>query len=176
MAGRRGRLPFRCINRLGEPGYQPGMQRHHLLPRQLPAARWFGPLFDRIGRDRVGFDDFRTNGLLLPATERAALRFGLPLHRGPHRDYNGMVLERVGQIEGDWAATRLRAPEVALEQALMRLALLQRALRRRLLAETRRLMLNRADPLGAGRDFAMLDAMAETLWRETGMGGGRPPE
>ena len=110
------------------------MQRHHLLPLQLLSARCFGPLFERIGRDRVGFDDFRRNGLLLPATERSALRIGLPLHRGPHGRYNEMVVERVGQIEEDWSTMRLRAPEVALEQALMRLTLLQAALRRRLLA------------------------------------------
>nr|WP_166175765.1 AHH domain-containing protein [Altererythrobacter segetis] len=161
------RLPFRTINRAADPGYQPGMQRHHLLPRQLLSARCFGSLFDRLGRDRVGFDDFRRNGLLLPCTDRAAIGVGLPLHRGPHGHYNGMVFERVGQIEGTWAQRRRHSPTDALEEALMRLALLQRALRRRLLAERRRLRLNRADPLGSGRDFAELDAMAELLWRET---------
>jgi hypothetical protein len=50
----------------------------------------------------------------------------------------------------------------------MRLTLLQRALRRRLLAETRKLRLNREDPLGTGRDFAELDAMADELWRASG--------
>jgi len=144
------------------------MQRHHLLPRQLLSARCFGRLFDRLGRERVGFDDFRRNGLLLPCTDRAALRIRLPLHRGPHRDYNAMVFERVGRIEGDWATRRLRTPDLAAREALMRLALLQGALRRRLLADTARLRLNRGDPLGAGRDFAELDAMAELLWRETG--------
>lgn len=49
----------------------------------------------------------------------------------------------------------------------MRLALLQRALRRRLLDDRRRLVLNRRDPLGAGFDFAALDAMAERLWAGT---------
>jgi hypothetical protein len=164
---RRRRLPFRHVNRRGEPGYQPGMQRHHLLPRALLSACSLGPMLERIGRDRLGFEDFRRNGLLLPSTERAALRIGLPLHRGPHRDYNAMVFERVGTIESRWAAWRLRRPEAALEEALMRLALLQAALRRRLLAERGRLRLNRGDPLGAGRDFAELDAMAELLWRET---------
>jgi hypothetical protein len=110
----------------------------------------------------VGFDDFRRNGLLLPATERSAVRIGLPLHRGPHRHYNEMVVERVGQVEEGWSALRQRAPEVALE-----LTLLQAALRRRLLADSRRLRLNRADPLGAGRDFAALDAMADQLWSGT---------
>jgi hypothetical protein len=167
---RRRRLPFRSVNRSGEPGYQPGMQRHHLLPRELLSARCFNRLFERIGHDRLGFDDFRRNGLLLPATERAALRAGLPLHRGPHRDYNAMVCDRVGTIEGRWAERRLGRPDDALDEALMRLALLQSALRRRLLAEQRPLRLNRGDPLGAGRDFAELDAMADLLWRETAEG------
>ena len=145
------------------------MQRHHLLPNQLLSKRCFGPLFETIGRDRLGFDDFRANGLLLPASDEAALRVRLPMHRGPHRDYNAMVAERVGQIEGDWSQQRRRAPEVALDQALMRFGLLQRALRRRLLAPQRsRMRLNRSDPIGAGLDFAELDAMADALWAGTG--------
>lgn len=144
------------------------MQRHHLLPWQLLSRNSFGPLFDSIGRDRVGFDDFRLNGLLLPACDTAAIRIGLPLHRGPHRQYNELVCERLGQIEADWSAVRLRAPEVALDQALMRISLLQRALRRRLMSERRRLKLNRHDPLGREVDFAELDAMADALWAGTG--------
>jgi hypothetical protein len=164
-------LPFRAVNRKEGPDYQPGMQRHHLLPRQLLSKRCFNPLFDTIGRDRLGFDDFRANGLLLPASGESALRLRLPLHRGPHRDYNSMVAERVGQIEGDWARLRLVAPEIALDEALMRFALLQRALRRRLLEpERRRMRLNRQDPLGAGLDFAELDAMADALWAGTAAG------
>jgi len=163
----RRRLPFRSVNRREQPDFQPGMQRHHLLPHQLVSARCFAALFERVGSERLGFDDFRRNGLLLPATERAALRIGLPLHRGPHRDYNAMVFERVGQIEGGWSQKRAQRPDDALEEALMRLAILQRALRRRLLDDRRRMLLNRGDPLGAGRDFTELDAMAELLWRGT---------
>lgn len=162
--GRRERLSFRAVNRKDTPDYNPGLQRHHLLPRQLLGRRCFAPLFEHIGRERIGFDDFRSNGLLLPASDTAALRLALPLHRGPHRDYNAMVIERVGQIEEHWSAMRPRAPEVALEQALMRLELLQRALRRRLLDPVRHFALNRHDPLGRGADFAELDAMAEALW------------
>lgn len=58
-------------------------------------------------------------------------------------------------------------PQEALEEAIFRLALLQRALRTRLLAERRRMVLNRKDPLGTGFDFSELDAMAETLWQAT---------
>jgi hypothetical protein len=144
------------------------MQRHHLLPVQLLSERCFNRLFDAVGTERVGFEDFRHNGLLLPASGEAAVRLRLPLHRGPHGSYNQVVAERVGQIERHWAQWRGRAPEVAAHDALMRLALLQRALRRRLLvADRTRMKLNRCDPLGAGLDFAELDRMADALWAGT---------
>jgi A nuclease family of the HNH/ENDO VII superfamily with conserved AHH len=161
----RDRISFRAVNRRSDADHDPGLQRHHLLPCQLLGKRCFGPLFDTIGRDRIGFDDFRSNGLLLPASDNAAVRIGLPLHRGPHRDYNALVIERVGQVEQAWSASRLRAPEVAVSDATMRISLLQRALRRRLLDPVRkRLALNRHDPLGDNTDFTDLDAMAEALW------------
>lgn len=169
-AGRapRRHLSFRAVNRRDEPGFDPGLQRHHLLPRQLLSRRCFGTLFGALGLERVGFDDFRRNGLLLPANDEATVRIGLPLHRGPHRTYNELVLERVGQIEASWTALRPRAPEVALMEAYQRLELLQRALRRRLLAQHKRMKLNRHDPLGRGFDFSELDAMADMLWGGTG--------
>lgn len=88
----------------------------------------------------------------------------MPLHRGPHYRYNEMVIARVGRIEARWSAARSHHPDVALEEALMRLHLLQTALRRQLLNERRRVLLNRKDPLGTGFDFTELDAMAEALW------------
>ncbi len=161
-------LPFRSVNQRDAPGYDSGMQRHHLLPRQVLSARCFGHMFDQIGRGRIGFDDFRSNGMLLPARDDSAVRIGLPLHRGPHRQYNTLVLERVGQGEAGWSALRLRAPEIALDEALMRLGLLQAALRRRLLKPGgKRLSLNRFDPLGREADFAHLDAMVDALWPAT---------
>jgi len=163
-----GALPFRAVNCSGTPDYDPGMQRHHLLPRQLLSQRCFGKLLDLIGRERLGFEDFRSNGLLLPACDTAALRIGLPMHRGPHRDYNALVIERVGQVEQRWAALRGRAPEVALDEAVRRLTLLQRALRRRLLNPRRKpLVLNRFDPLRQDVNFAEIDAMVEMLWADT---------
>ena len=165
---RRARIPFRSVNRREHPGYEAGMQRHHLLPCQLPSQRCFEPLFGTIGRERLGFDDFRCNGLLLPASGESAVRMRLPLHRGPHRAYNAMVAERVGQIEAGWARLRRTPPEIALDQALMRLNLLQRALRRRLLRpDGSRIPLNRSDPYWAGLDFAELDAIADALWAGT---------
>lgn len=162
------RIPFRAVNRRGGPGYDPGLQRHHLLPRQLLSCRCFERMFDAVRPQLVGFDDFRANGLLLPAEEEAAIRLDLPLHRGPHRHYNSLVIERVGQIERTWAELRRIGPEAALELSLMRLALLQRTLRRRLLDPIgRRLRLNRADPVAKSVDFSELDAMADSLWGVT---------
>lgn len=159
-------LAFRAVNARGAAGYDPGLQRHHLLPCQLLSQRCFGPMFGTLGRARVGFDDFRRNGLLLPANEEASLRTGMPLHRGPHRRYNEVVIARVGTIEARWAAARRGDEAAALAEALMRLHLLQDALRRQLLAERRRVVLNRRDPLGTGYDFSELDAMAESLWSQ----------
>lgn len=165
--GRRNRITviaFRSVNAPGTPSYDPGLQRHHLLPRQLLSQRCFGAMFTEIGRARVGFDDFRRNGLLLPANEVASLRTGMPLHRGPHRRYNEVVIARVGQIEARWSLLRRHDEDAALVEALLRLHLLQGALRRQLLSERRRILLNRKDPLGTGFDFTELDAMAEALW------------
>jgi hypothetical protein len=131
------------------------------------SRRCFGSLFAYIGSEAIGFDDFRRNGLLLPATEDATLRTGMPLHRGPHRRYNEVVLERVGRIEERWATDSGKDRSLAMLEALERLTLLQLALKRRLMNERRRMVLNSKDPLGAGFDFAELDAMAERLWSAT---------
>lgn len=160
-------IPFRSVNKRGQPGSDPELQRHHLLPRQLLSLRCFGRMFGKLGVRQVGFDDFRANGLLLPATETSAARMAMPLHRGPHRNYNAMVIERVGCIEQSWSKTRLADPDVAMRDAIFRLGLLQSALRARLLYEHNRLVLNRRDPLGTGFDFDELDAMAEALWKAT---------
>lgn len=165
--GTRCRLTFRAVNRRDAPGYQPGLQRHHVLPRQILTRTCFHPLLDAVGRERLHFDDFRHNGLLLPANDSAALRIGLPLHRGPHRDYNAMVIERVGEIEASWSARRLLVPEAALAEALEGLRQLQQNLRRQLLDQHRRLTLNRRDPFRTDLDFSELDAMADLLWPTT---------
>lgn len=124
-------------------------------------------MFNSIGTVTVGFDDFRFNGLLLPATEQASLHTGLPLHRGPHPIYNELVIERVGRIESRWERVQHKDPETARAEALERMRLLQRALRLRLITGQKGFVLNRNDPLGTGFDFATLDAMAESIWSST---------
>ena len=163
------KLPFRAVNVPGSAGYRAGMQRHHLLPRQVLSNRGLRSFLDAVGPDRLGFDDFRRNGMLLPATDTCAVQLGLPLHRGPHRAYSELVAERAAQIEAGWSKTRLRDDEQVGYQAIMRLDLLQRALRRRLLDVRRRpLLLNVMDPWGNVAGFSELDAMVDALWSTTG--------
>lgn len=158
-------ISFRKVNRRSSADYQPDMQRHHLLPRQVMQSTSFQRLFEQVGRKAIGFDDFRANGLLLPCSSNAALRTGLPLHRGPHRAYNQLVEERVGQIESGWALRHVRDCRAANDEAYLRLRLLQGALRRRLMQrEKGGFILNRKDPFRAGVDFTELDAMVELLW------------
>jgi len=159
-------VPFYTVNARQSPGYQLHMQRHHILPRQALGRAGLGTMLRHLGEARVGFHDFRRNGLLLPATEAAAQRVFMPLHRGPHRQYNQLVLERIGQIEAGWQKRRTANDLAADHEALMRLDLLQRALRRRLLDPRRwgGVRLNQRDP---AIDFSHLDAMADMLWAET---------
>lgn len=164
----RARLPFRAVNRSGSAQHDPGLHRHHLLPCQIAGLRSFGPFLGALGAARVGLEDFRANGMLLPARDEAVLRTALPLHRGPHPGYSAMVIERVGAIEGCWSRARLRDADRAGEAALASLEILRQQLRLQLLDRRRPLRLNRRDPLGQGVDFTELDAMAEDLWRATG--------
>ena len=105
---RGGSLPFAAVNRPGRPGYARDLQRHHLLPRQAIGWPALQGMFEAIGHQRIGFHDFRRNGMLLPARESAVVRLGLPLHLGPHREYNCMVIEKLGIIEAGWARQRAR--------------------------------------------------------------------
>ena len=158
-------LAFRSVNCRGTPGYDSALQRHHLLPRQIGRLPCFARLLNRLGLRRIGFDDFRRNGLLLPAREEAVHRLGMPLHRGPHREYNGMVIEKLGRIEAVWARERTRNADLADAVALTRIDRLQNKLRFKLLDQRAAPCLNRHDPLRKERDYSTLDALAEEMWR-----------
>ncbi|MFN2100819.1 AHH domain-containing protein [Altererythrobacter sp. MF3-039] len=162
---RRGALPFRSVNRPGTRAHDPSLQRHHLLPRQLVGLTAFDAMFSAIGHERIGFEDFRRNGLLLPARDHAAVRMGLPLHRGPHRDYNEAVIERVSIIDREWRKIKRREQDHAGSFAQQKMAQLQDSLRESLLSPAPGyLKLNSKDPLGKNLDYRELDDVAERLW------------
>ena len=160
-------LSFRAVNRRGKPGFDPGLQRHHILPRQILVRTCFQPLLRSLGRDRLNFDDFRHNGLLLPANDHAVVRIGLPLHRGPHRDYNDVLAARVERIRVHFA---LQAPAdlgAARRTATMRLRLLQDVMRRALTdRHGGAFWLNRCDPMRLFADRPYLDDAIGRLFGE----------
>ena len=90
----------------------------------------------------------------------------MPLHRGPHRDYNEMVIEKVGRIEQSWSKGRTWSDDARHIDALDRLARLQDRLRLNLLDRRRALHLSSKDPRSSAPDFSRLDALAEDLWRK----------
>ena len=171
-SGARTPIPFRSVNRRGSRGYNPSLQRHHLLPLQVLGAKPLQPLLTDIRISRESFDDFRRNGMLLPSCEKVAMELGLPLHRGPHRAHNEMVLERVGEIDIAWQRLRMRTPLSARCWAGSRLYAMQGLLRAALAGSRRRpdspFALNSRDPIIRQVDYSSMDAMADTLWGATG--------
>lgn len=71
---------------------------HHLFPRQLIDAGSFAKFFGNSGSVRIEPDDFSCNGMHQPTTDEMAQMFALPLHRGPHPRYNGMVAEHIESL------------------------------------------------------------------------------
>lgn len=165
-------IPFRSANNRRDPNYEPASQCHHLLPLQLLKMDCFENMFSKLDSNSIGFHDFRTNGLLLPSTEKRSVETGLPLHRGPHNKYNEVVMMRVGAVKRDWSQGRLVDPLKANQIAESRLCWLKAGLRSGLIkqCERSRMTLNRFDPnaiIGEGYDFTEMDDMAEIVMGAT---------
>ena len=146
--------------------HAPGeFQSHHLIPVGVFAGKAFTPAFEAIRAD--GFDGryFARNGVFLPATEAAALRSGLSLHRGPHRRYNELVAYRIAGIFRDYAAIQYR--QSARRDAADRINLLVGALRTVLSRSPPHMSLNQRDPFHSSVNFDNIDAACEAIWIAT---------
>lgn len=136
---------FSRINRKALPGHRPGWQRHHLIPIELIYRNQFGALFARL--QTLGFvvHDFCYNGMMLPANEPDAIRYSLPLHRGPHPHYTDLTAEAVEAVR----AGLVGDPSIGdMHRALARIRRLQMTLQRSLTNGSRdpRFALSRRDP------------------------------
>jgi hypothetical protein len=88
----------------------------------------------------------------LPATESMAAATGLPLHRGPHPEYDGLIAVHLGQID-----RRVKVGKISGGMDLLiQLSDLQGHLRRVLLANAS-LRLNRRDPRRVDLSLHSLD-------------------
>ncbi len=137
----------------GFTGYsEPGFQRHHLIPVNLIRHRAFERLF--LSVCSAGFDarNFVTNGVLLPATEVMVERTGLPLHRGPHPQYDRLVAECLNELTIGMTRNTAICP-ISVYRWLSEL----QGLLRRALYHDASYMLNRNDVRAAAAPLERLD-------------------
>ena len=129
-----------------------GFQRHHLIPVNVVQRRVFEPLFLLVSS--VGFDarNFVSNGVLLPASEDAVKLTGLPLHRGPHPQYDQLVSEGLAEISSELDRKTVGSPIVAYRRISDLQGLLRRAL-----SHNETLMLNRNDPRASVSSLCKMD-------------------
>lgn len=143
----------------------PHYQSHHLIPVGVFSRFGFAQQFRILRHDGFDVCNFRQNGLFLPSTEIAAIRSGLPLHRGPHRHYNDLVAYRVAVILRDM--TNRQCQFAARRDAVQRLAILTAALRNILHQRHPLIALNQRDPFGTRADFTELDGACDRNWQVT---------
>lgn len=140
-------------------------QSHHLVPVGIFSKPGFADHFRTLRRDGFDVCNFLHNGIFLPSTEAAAMRCGLPLHRGPHHRYNDLVGHRIAAImrEMDAGGRRFSARCDAAE----RLKILTSALRNTLHRRHPLISLNQRDPFASRVDFTELDGACDLLWLAT---------
>ena len=137
----------------GNGAVRHGYQRHHLIPVEVVCGPAIVSLITPL--KSVGFDaqEFATNGLWLPASEKVALETGLPMHRGPHPHYNKFVSDQVAFLVRNLPISS-REGLVSLK---IRLNHLQVSLHRALSRTDTDMWLNRRDPREDLGTFATFD-------------------
>jgi A nuclease family of the HNH/ENDO VII superfamily with conserved AHH len=140
-------------------------QLHHLLPVSVFGHVHFSENFQLLKSE--GFDPryYSVNGLALPATERAASIWKMPMHRGPHRRYNELVSVRVASILSE--LENRRCSQQARVEAIGRLNLLICTLRHILIGDRPFILLNSRDPLNSNAQFWDIEAACDKLWVAT---------
>ncbi|WP_447763057.1 AHH domain-containing protein [Sphingopyxis panaciterrae] len=146
----------------GAPPPCAGFQRHHLIPIALLRRPQMVAMFDHLQREGFALENFRCNGLMLPAM---ALRLGHALHRGPHHGYSDVVAARVERIRVHFVSQAPGDLDAARRTAVMRLRLLQDVMQRALTDRHRAgFWLNRRDPMRLFADRPYLDDAIDRLF------------
>jgi hypothetical protein len=149
----------------GAPPPQTGFQRHHLIPIALLQRPQMAAMFEQLDGEGFALRHFGRNGLMLPASEPAALLSGHALHRGPHHGYSDVIAARVETIRAHFALQAPTDPRTARRTAVMRLRLLQDTTRRALTdRHGAGFWLNRRDPMRLFVDRPYLDAAIDRLF------------
>lgn len=134
-------------------GVRHGFQRHHLIPVEVVCQPAIAALVAPL--KNIGFSpqDFATNGLWLPASEKSAIETGLPMHRGPHPHYNEFVSDQIAFLYRNLATSSREG----LFSFKIRLNHLQISLHRALSRADTEMWLNRHDPREELAKFATFD-------------------
>jgi A nuclease family of the HNH/ENDO VII superfamily with conserved AHH len=138
-----------------------GWHRHHIVPRQITRFADLRTFVQRLALTGFSLDDFAKNGLFLPSEEAVAVRHKLPLHRGAHRLYNEIVIDRLHHL--DLRAKRNKCPDA---DTLRAVRWLQRQLACSLSAAGRNdqlVVLSGRDPFGQTPLLDALDRMTDEL-------------
>lgn len=130
-----------------------GYQRHHLIPVNIIRNHAFAKLFASVAAAGFNPHCFLNNGFLLPATEIESARTGLPLHRGPHRQYDDLIAECLNMI---WLAVLMGHIPASPVSIMTHVSDLQGRVRRSL-GPSARIKLNQNDPRGVGGHLCLLD-------------------
>jgi hypothetical protein len=136
-------------------------QRHHIIPVAVLNDLHFKCIFKML--ECCGFDpcDFTSNGILLPCTEYAAIKYRLPLHRGPHKFYNELVSECVEIIFSQYDLHNVKQSQLA--EIAVKIEKLQHSLKAMLRQENFNMQLCRRDPSRSAAEISQLDYAAMLL-------------
>ncbi|OWQ91785.1 AHH domain-containing protein [Sphingopyxis witflariensis] len=149
----------------GAPPPRSGYQRHHLVPISLLARPQMAAMLTSLEEEGFALRHFGGNGLMLPASEVAALSSGYALHRGPHHGYSDVVTARVERVRVHFALHAPHDLRTARRTAVMRLRLLQDTTRRALTdRHGMGFWLNRRDPMRLFADRPYLDEAIDRLF------------
>ncbi len=153
-------VSFKAVNRRGDSDYRDDWQRHHLIPLQLSRDLRTAPLFARLKAAGFDFDDFETNGILLPATRAAARTSQYPMHAGPHPLYNRCVADRILAIGGYGERRACRTDPLLFHVRHLQIALRSTLREGRLAARP----LDTLDLSGSEAHLRALDAAVDALF------------
>jgi hypothetical protein len=156
-------IRFSKVNKADSENHNPQLQRHHLIPLQVSSISELTGSTGIIATTGFQFDDFSTNGILLPCCEKIALETGRPLHRGPHPRYNEIVITSLYAI--DELGDRMENDRERKTFYRMRMMLLLSGLRQGLANRGfKNLLLNSRDPVHSHLDFGNIDSDIEKLF------------
>lgn len=138
-----------------------GWHRHHLLPRHIENYPDLASFICRFSGEVTCLGNFDANGMFLPALEHLAIRERLPLHRGPHRHYNDVVIAVLDRIRKSAGSCDLPVSEgqrvIRRLQGTLRLAL-------KISAQNADVALSSREPFGPAVALLALDRETDALF------------